>query len=326
MTTSSEMISRQTLNKLPMFSVVTTTFNRVDTMRRLYESLCNQVLRDFEWVIVDDGSTDATGEAVRLWRSEGTIDIRYFWQENTHKKIAFDNGVHEAVGEWVLPIDSDDALTRDALRDLAEEVKALPPRWIGVTGLPVRSNGTVVGDQFPRSPLDCTELDMRYRYHVRGEKCGCLRRSVLLRFLTPVDVVGFVPELILTYSIALAGYRVRYVNRVFRIYYDSTDSMSRSGRKDRYKVSLSGWIGSCFTVDKCTKWFRFSPFLFVMEAARYTRYRLQMRASGMRRPAGWGLTHFSSRLIVAVAYPLGLLLYCREVALRLRACPGAGDR
>ena len=90
------------------FTVFTPTYNRAATLARVYESLQRQTFTDFEWIIVDDGSTDETAELVQQWRSESSFPIRYIWQPNQGKHVAFNRGVELARGELFLPHDSDD--------------------------------------------------------------------------------------------------------------------------------------------------------------------------------------------------------------------------
>lgn len=94
----------------PLFTVFTPTYNRAHLLHRVYESLKKQTCKDFEWLIVDDGSTDATGDLIAAWQQESLTDfpIRYIWQDNGHKKSAFNRGVKEAHGELFVPWDSDD--------------------------------------------------------------------------------------------------------------------------------------------------------------------------------------------------------------------------
>ena len=53
-----------------VFTVFTATYNRAHVLHRVYDSLRAQTFRDFEWLVVDDGSTDGTGALVEGWRAE----------------------------------------------------------------------------------------------------------------------------------------------------------------------------------------------------------------------------------------------------------------
>src|SRR5437868_12321251 len=101
-------------------TVFTPTFNRAATLHRVYESLCQQnvATRTFEWVVVDDGSTDTTKDLVESWARSAPFPIRYFWQENGGKHRAWNRGVSVAEGELFVCIDSDDALLPDSLHRL----------------------------------------------------------------------------------------------------------------------------------------------------------------------------------------------------------------
>ena len=71
------------------FTVFTPTYNRVNVINRVYSSLLNQTFHDFEWLIIDDGSTDKTAELVQSWKNDPNtwFPIRYYWQENQLKKV-----------------------------------------------------------------------------------------------------------------------------------------------------------------------------------------------------------------------------------------------
>src|SRR3546814_17391051 len=83
---------------------------------------------------------------------------------------------------------------------------------------------------YPRDLLDASSLDMTFKYHVKGEKFGCLRTDVLRMFTFPEELAGFVPESLVWRAIARAGYLTRFVNHVFRWYPDSNDALTRTGR------------------------------------------------------------------------------------------------
>ncbi|MFA5487874.1 MAG: glycosyltransferase family A protein [Candidimonas sp.] len=299
----------------PLFTVMTPTFNRAHTLRRVYDSLRAQTCGDFEWLVVDDGSTDDTRGLIESLRAQADFPVRYVWQLNQHKKAAFNHGVREAAGELIVALDSDDTLEPSALAGMAAVWHGIDARdrhrYVAVTGLCVRPGGRVVGDRFPRDVMDATPLDMWFRYRVRGEKFGCLSSDVLRRFPFPQDVPGFVPESLVWRAMGRAGYLTRFVNQVFRVYHDSADALSHQGREGgRHALGL--WMLAQDTVVHCLPWFRYAPLEFFKAAARYTRFSLHMRRNGQARPADRSLKGSGARLLVAAMWPAGLALYLRD--------------
>jgi len=108
-------------------TVFTPTYNRAYIIENLYRSIQRQTYRDFEWVVVDDGSSDGTEELFRKWQAErNDFPIRYVKQENGGKCRAINRGMTEARGELFFNIDSDDYLTDDALEKIARWEAELP--------------------------------------------------------------------------------------------------------------------------------------------------------------------------------------------------------
>ena len=126
-------------------TVFTPTYNRAYIIETLYRSLQRQSFRDFEWLIVDDGSSDNTEEVVARWQLEGNdFPIRYYKKENGGKCRAINYGVDRAQGKLFFNVDSDDYLTDDALEKVAAWVETLPRdgSFCGVVGnLAFRSQG-----------------------------------------------------------------------------------------------------------------------------------------------------------------------------------------
>lgn len=294
------------------FTVLTPTYNRAHTLGRVYASLCEQTFRDFEWLVVDDGSTDETRGLVEAWQSEARFPVRYVWQPNQHKKTAFNHGVREARGELIVALDSDDSLDIDALDAMRRVWEGIAPderaRYAAVTGLCARPDGGVVGDRYPQDVMDVPSLDMTFRYRVRGEKFGCLSTAVLRDFPFPEDIPGFVPESLVWRAIARAGYLTRFVNQVFRVYHDSADSLSNQGRGGA-RHALGLYLLARDTVVECLPWFGCQPAEFFKAAARYTRFRLHLGKSGQSIPARYGITGWKARVLVGVMWPVGVLLY-----------------
>jgi glycosyltransferase involved in cell wall biosynthesis len=95
----------------PFVSVVIPTFNRARQVQDALKSVLAQTNWEFEVIVVDDGSTDDTGEAIqRIMTSQptGGTKIRYFFQSNQGSSVARNKGIDEARGEWIAFLDSDD--------------------------------------------------------------------------------------------------------------------------------------------------------------------------------------------------------------------------
>lgn len=300
------------------FTVLTPTYNRADTLPRVYESLKAQDFGDFEWLVIDDGSTDNTAELILEWANEGIIPIRYAWQPNQHKKTAFNHGVSIAQGELIVALDSDDTLLPNALSSMWDTWHRIPDikraGYIAVTGLCQRPDGSIVGDRFFRDEVDMSSIDMYFKHHPRGEKFGCLNTEILRCFPFPEEYEGFVPESIVWREIARAGYLTRFVNDVYRVYYDSGDSLSRQGADNASQHALGLLLLAHDTVDKSIAWFFRSPLEFFKAAVRYTRFRLHLKANGSKRPVATRLRNPASMALVALSYPIGLALFLRDRA------------
>ena len=298
------------------FTVLTASYNRAHTLERVYRSLCAQTTRNFEWIVVDDGSTDDTRALIQAWQVEANFPIVYHWQPNQHKKTAFNTGVHLAQGELIVAIDSDDSLLEDALMQLEQEWLSIPTEertyYVAVVGLCQTPEGRIVGDSFPEDPLDVTSLDLNFKYRVKGEKFGCLSTAVLRQFPFPEQIAGFVPESLVWRAIARAGFLTRFVNQVFRVYYDSADSLSQQGRQNGKQHAMGLWLLAIDTLSNCMPWFRYAPVEFLKSAVRYTRFRLHCKAQQLVKPSCFMLKGVAAHLLVALMWPVGWALYWRD--------------
>ena len=218
------------------FTVFTPTRDRAGTLPRVYGSLAEQSFRDFEWLVIDDGSTDESLALLEGWQRESTFPIRVTSKEQSQGKFeAMRTALETARGRFFLTLDSDDACVPNALERLHSAWESIPvdvrTRFSAVTGLCVDAQGRLVGTRFPRDPTDSNSLEIRYRYRVRGEKWGFQRTEVLREAMAAtVRYRGHVPEGYVWDAIA-RRYQTRYINEALRIYHqDQADRLiSASG-------------------------------------------------------------------------------------------------
>jgi glycosyltransferase involved in cell wall biosynthesis len=102
--------------RVPLFSVVIPTYNRVIKLQRAVRSVEAQSMDDYEVIVVDDGSSDGTAAFLESIRSERCITLRN--SKNSGVSASRNRGVATATGEFVVFLDDDDVLRPDALAEL----------------------------------------------------------------------------------------------------------------------------------------------------------------------------------------------------------------
>lgn len=164
-------------------TVFTPAYNRAHTLPRLYGSLCDQTFKNFEWLVVDDGSTDETLDLLRKWQEEKYLNITVHHQKNSGMHIAVNRGLELAKTRYFIKVDSDDRLKPEALmryleewNNLREEGKAND--FSAVHSLCVDDDGKIIGNKFPVSPWDADYLALKYVHKIGGDKKGMVRTTV----------------------------------------------------------------------------------------------------------------------------------------------------
>lgn len=177
-------------------TVFTPTYNRKQKLNKLYESLLKQTNKNFEWIIVDDGSKDNTMKDVELWKKDNIIDIKYFYQENAGKMIAHNKGVKEASGELFVCVDSDDILINNAIELIniySEKIKN--KKYIGIVTYKVLMNGNLVGNGFPTDIESATLVNLYQKYKFKGDTMLIYKTNLVEKFeFKVVNNEKFIPE------------------------------------------------------------------------------------------------------------------------------------
>lgn len=214
-----------------LITLFTPTYNRAHLLPEIYFSLEAQTSKDFEWVIVDDGSKDDTYNVVNSLLKGKSFPIRYYHKENGGKHTAINMGAKIARGQLLLILDSDDVLPPTAIADIREAFELVKDKncFAGVCGYMAHRDGRIIGH--PLVEADISEIEMRNRYHVTGDMCEVFRTDVLREFPFPeIKDERFCPECLVWNRIALK-YRLHVFPKVIylRDYLDGglTDNIVR---------------------------------------------------------------------------------------------------
>src|SRR5699024_7663610 len=150
-------------------------------------SLNEQTNKNFEWIIIDDGSIDDTKEKVENWIKEASFPIKYFYQENSGKHMALNKAVLEAAGKVFTCLDSDDWFYSNTTNLIEEYWYSLSKQSniAGLIGLDTYEDGSLVGDEFPKNIHKMNWIDMKYKYKIKGDKAYFFNLDILKKYDFP---------------------------------------------------------------------------------------------------------------------------------------------
>ncbi len=171
----------------PLLGIFTPTYNRAHTLTRCYESLLAQTSKNFQWYIVDDGSTDDTRQLVDSWKEQG-FSITYLHKENGGLHTGYNHAIANMDNPLCLCLDSDDWLPPDAVEiveRLWNGIKDLG--YVGIMGLDCLADGSVVGARFPEDVREMYLYEKLVRYQIPGDKKMAYRTDILKQ-LAPMPV------------------------------------------------------------------------------------------------------------------------------------------
>lgn len=211
------------MSKNVFCTIMTPTYNRADFLPTLYKSLKKQSDKDFEWIIVDDGSQDNTEDVVKKFINETkNFKIIYHKSKNGGKHRAVNKGIDLAHGKIFAIVDSDDYLTVDALKKIKEYFKDIEKnsnklKYAGVAGMKGYSEKEITGKTFKGKYVDAKSTERR-KYNISGDKFEVFYTSVLKKNKFP-EIKGekFMTEAILWTRLANLGYYIRWYNDIIYI-------------------------------------------------------------------------------------------------------------
>jgi len=234
----------------PLVTVVTPTYNREEYLPSLFESLKLQSNHNFDWLIIDDGSTDNTESVVNSFKDDAPFPIEYIKKENGGKHTALNLAFKTVNARYTFIVDSDDTLTADAIQLIYDNDQTIMENNLaGVAFLRGYTETNVIGTAFPDNGI-FNDLDIRFRYKAIGDKAEVYRTDILKKHSFPVfENERFQGENYVWWQIAME-YDMLYVNSIVYITEYLPDGLSKSGRKLRINCPFGGMENSRIGLNK----------------------------------------------------------------------------
>lgn len=226
-----------------MISILTPTYNRCGTLKRLYDSLLRQTVPDFEWIIIDDGSKDDTKKLINSFLEEKKINIKYFYKKNGGKHTAINYGVKKVSGESILILDSDDYLVNNAIETIYNYQKKYWDRSdiAALSFLKIYDSGESIGKKFVDDEIISDNISFRYNKGILGDMAEIYKTDVLKKYPFPqFENEKFLSEAIVWNKIAF-NYKTVYINKGIYVVEYLPDGLSSKSLELRYYNSY----GAC---------------------------------------------------------------------------------
>ena len=300
------------------FTVFTSVYNRANTLHRVFDSLMMQTFRDFEWIVIDNGSTKNCEELKALveeWKNRADFPIRFILlKKNIGWHGAFNHGVEKAQGELFFNMDSDDSCKPNALERFKRHWTLIPDnikeQYSGVTGLCCDQAGNSIGNRFPKDSIDSNALEIKYKYHVSGEKKGVIKTDILKQFPFPDFEGNFETDII--WRKISHKYKTRYINETLVTWYINeegrTDQLSFHSRKKQAAPGLS--MAHKEVLNSDISWFLYAPKEFFRSSIHYTRFSLHAGINLIKQLNN--LTNVFAKILWLGMLPAGVFVFLKD--------------
>lgn len=214
-----------------MITILTPTCNREKYLNKAYNSLLKQTEKNFEWLVIDDGSTDNTKKYITKIQKEKKINIRYIFKKNGGKHTALNLGTKEAKGELILILDSDDYLDEKAVENINKYWNKYKSeeKICGLTFLKKLDNPMYKEKTFKECISNMN--DFKYNQGNLADMCEVMSTEILKKYPYPIfEGENFLSEAIVTGEIS-KKYNLAYIPIV--IYYAEylNDGLSKNWLK-----------------------------------------------------------------------------------------------
>ncbi len=257
------------MNSQPFVSIVTACYNCAAFIERTYASLKAQIYKNFDWIVVNDLSTDETLSKLASFKAEGAVSIRIIEHDaNLGPVSTICDGIQHATGTFTLILDHDDELVPAGLERLVRRWQELgDDRLYGVGGRCIDGEGAFIGVPFRTATLITNELELRHVFKIRGELTGMVKTAILKDAYKGMER-GMANGIV--WRRIAKRYNAIYTNDVIRIYHtDVPNSMTNLKKIQITKGTLKMHLAE---LNDCAEYILKDPFYFWRSALLYSKY------------------------------------------------------
>ncbi len=238
--------------KAPGLTIITPTYNRKKLLKKCFASLLHQTCYDFEWIVIDDGSSDGTrDEFPELLKADLPFPVYYMWKENGGKHTALNASYSYVHGKYILLLDSDDILLNNAVATVLngwKEYEGNPDIGM-VIFLKQLADGTIVA-KAEKEKVAVDVLNNHRICNIANDCCEVIRADLFLKYPFPVfKGEKFLAETALWYRAGLEA-KCIYINEPIYICEYLDEGLTKAGKKLRIKNCHGGMFTSYLRMNR----------------------------------------------------------------------------
>jgi glycosyltransferase involved in cell wall biosynthesis len=251
--------------------------NRLNSIKAVYESLCNQSYYNIEWIIIDNGD-DGTFNYIKSIKKSAPFPIIYRQQITQGLHLSYNEAADIANGEFYFPLHSDDLVISDTFQNIETAWRNIPEaareRFCGITGTCLNENLKRFAPNLPSKKFDKRHDELRYKDGYWWQLAGCYRLNIIKEFPFP-DIgagVRYIPESLVWNRIS-KKYLTRFINDPIKIYTlpgDRKDSLSNIKNPEEVAIQHRFFFKECLNSDY--EWIFSNPKVFYKIASNYLFY------------------------------------------------------
>ena len=240
---------------IPTVSVITPVYNRINELLRCINSVKNQTFHDFEYIIVNDGSTHNLDSIVKPFLDTADFAVLYIKKPNGGVHTARNAGIRHARGKLIAMLDSDDEFLPDALKIFIEAWNNIPDKenYAEIKAMCIDQNGVRIT---PDLPDGINSLPMEQRWKIikkqfPGEQIGFRVAEILKANTWPEpEGITFVNEDIVWQRLH-KQYKTLFINNVVRIYHTETDiSYTKQNGTNKIQLVKNKAYNACYMLNE----------------------------------------------------------------------------
>lgn len=213
-----------------IITVFTPTYNRANTLTRLYKSLCNQTNKEFEWLIINDGSTDETDSLIQtiIINHNDEFKIRYYKQSNLGLNRTINRAIDLALGKLFCRLDSDDYATNDMIESINRNYCKIEhnSKLCALVFLSLKPDGSLNGTHPFIETTQTNFNEYRDKYKATGDRSEVVKTEIYKKFKFPeIKNENFITESIVWNRMA-KNYDALYLNKAIYVKGDGEDTIT----------------------------------------------------------------------------------------------------